>query len=199
MTLPILHLVACCSEKLSHAAPARDLYCSRLFKMTRAVVEREPWAILSAKYGLVLPDTVIEPYDVQLGGKIQSVRQQWADGVLAVIPKAERYVLWTGMSYAEFLEQPLRAERPLRGLGIGMQYAYLRALLATRDISPMDGIRMAIDLLVRCDPRLTPDDDQMASDADWDRTLTTLRAMDLVHRQNANAAMLAALRKVTKA
>jgi hypothetical protein len=127
MTLPVLHLVSCVSEKLSCAAPARDLYRSQWFAFARAAVEREWWAILSAKHGLLWPDAVVEPYDESLATRSSAERKLWAGSVLARIPSARRYVLWAGSTYAEFLAEPLLADVPMRGLGIGQQLAYLKA------------------------------------------------------------------------
>ena len=82
--------------------------------------------ILSARYGLVWPQTVIEPYDETLRGKTSGERRAWAAHVLAAVPTADSYVIWAGRIYAEHLAGALRAELPLRGLGIGQQLAYLK-------------------------------------------------------------------------
>lgn len=62
-------LVACVAAKLDRPAPARDLYASPWFQKARAYVERQggAWFILSAKHGLIAPETVIAPYDETLG------------------------------------------------------------------------------------------------------------------------------------
>jgi hypothetical protein len=58
-------LVACGSKKLQQPAPARDLYIGGIFAMRRRYAERlgRPWFILFAKYGLVDPSQILEPYD----------------------------------------------------------------------------------------------------------------------------------------
>src|SRR3546814_2942975 len=65
-------LVACVAAKLDRPAPARDLYASPWFQKARAYVERQggAWFILSAKHGLIAPETVIARYDETLGAKI---------------------------------------------------------------------------------------------------------------------------------
>jgi hypothetical protein len=62
-------LVGAASQNLQRPAPARDLYASQLFRKASAYAEAicDRWYILSAKHGLVHPDTVIEPYDMRLG------------------------------------------------------------------------------------------------------------------------------------
>jgi hypothetical protein len=129
--LPELYLVACVSVKLPHAAPARELYCSTWFKFARVVAERRPWAILSARHGFVMPDTILEPYEETLARKTAAERRAWAARVLPTIPAAERTVLIAGELYAEHLAGPLHAERPLAGLGIGQQLAELKRLAMT--------------------------------------------------------------------
>lgn len=123
-----LHLVSCSSVKLDRPAPAEELYCSHRFKLTRAIVKNERWAIISAKHGLVAPATIVAPYDDALVGKPKAWRLAWSArvlGELAELPAADVYVIWAGRSYWEFLAPSLRAELPLQGLGIGQQLAYL--------------------------------------------------------------------------
>ena len=58
-------LVGCVKSKRSQPAAAKDLYTSTLFQGRRAHAEAtgRPWYLLSSEYGVVDPDTVIEPYD----------------------------------------------------------------------------------------------------------------------------------------
>lgn len=75
-------LIACCKEKLDHASPARELYCSPLFTLARGWMEHpgrcDEWAILSAKHGLVLPGDALEPYDLSLEALTEDERRAWA-------------------------------------------------------------------------------------------------------------------------
>jgi hypothetical protein len=68
-------LVACVSKKASAPMPARDMYTSDWFRKASAYAARvtDDWYILSAKYGLIAPDTVIEPYDETLNRTLRSV------------------------------------------------------------------------------------------------------------------------------
>jgi hypothetical protein len=58
-------LLACCKSKLTYPAPARELYAGQLFRagLRYAVHVGAPVLILSAKYGWITLDTVIEPYN----------------------------------------------------------------------------------------------------------------------------------------
>lgn len=72
-------LVGCVKSKVSHAAPAKDLYISPLFCKERAYAETagERWFILSAEHGLVAPDEVLRPYELRLSTTPARYRQEW--------------------------------------------------------------------------------------------------------------------------
>jgi len=76
-------LIACCKEKLDHAAPAEELYKSQLFKASKQWITKkvDEWGILSAEHGLVLPDQVIEPYDRALSTLTRLQKERWCDYV----------------------------------------------------------------------------------------------------------------------
>lgn len=132
-------LVGCAAAKLSHPAPARDLYTSQLFRKaaTYAEANSDRWYILSAEHGLVSPDRVLEPYDTKLGAKNGPPIWDWAQRVadqldaelfLIGTPLAELLVL-AGEQYRTFLRcSPIRgmpARVPMEGMGIGQQLGYL--------------------------------------------------------------------------
>lgn len=72
-------VVPCAADKMSHAAPAEELYTSANFAhvltaakaeavdTVRVVGGRAVVMILSAKHGLLPLDTVVEPYDTKMG------------------------------------------------------------------------------------------------------------------------------------
>ena len=127
-------LVGCAAAKLSRPAPARDLYVSQLFKKAAAYAEAnsDRWYVLSAKYGLVRSDDVIEPYDAKLGTKTGPPIWDWAADVanqlqieLIGLDDVELLVL-AGEQYRTFLrftDYPARV--PMKGMGIGQQLGYL--------------------------------------------------------------------------
>ena len=131
-----LYLVSCVGQKLSVPAPAADLYTSAWFRKARSYVAEsgEPWFILSAKYGLVHPDKVIEPYDATLNTMPVADRREWARSVLgdleSYVAGMETVVVLAGKRYRQFLEGPLAATGvtvsiPMEGLRIGEQLSWL--------------------------------------------------------------------------
>ena len=127
-------LVACSRGKARHAAPARELYVSPLFRAARAYAERQygpgRWLILSALHGLVDPDTVLDPYD--LGLRQLSAREREAWGNRVAVELTERFpaatVLWfhAGALYRDAIAPVVahQVRSPLAGLGIGEQLAW---------------------------------------------------------------------------
>ena len=144
-------LVACSKQKRAHAAPARDLYTSALFRKSRAYAEylvgagqAQAWMILSARWGLIpAVGKSFSPYDETLARMTRAERRAWGHRVLrrlvstrvpsdyrygwALSPSRDRYVLLAGRLYREPLVAHLdEVEVPLRGLGIGQQLAWLK-------------------------------------------------------------------------
>lgn len=78
-------LIACVKDKLDHPAPAKDLYQGNLFNnWLKDVKDRNisEYYILSGKYGLLLPNEVIEPYDLNLGEQSLEFQSAWSENVL---------------------------------------------------------------------------------------------------------------------
>jgi len=130
-------LVACASQKRDHAAPAKDLYISSLFRKARAYAEQhDAWLILSAKHGVLHPDTITEPYDASLTTSPIAYRRSWTRHLHRALDPwlntGDIVTALAGERYREGLEPYLRRRGirlyvPMRGLGIGQQLAWLSA------------------------------------------------------------------------
>ncbi len=127
-----IFLVLCVSKKQSGEKPAKELYVSDWFIKARRAVEATglPWFILSAKYGLVDPNTVIAPYDMTLKTMSMAERRDWSDRVYREIKERfvqpKHFVFLAGATYRQFLAGSLlewgaTIEVPLEGLRIGEQ------------------------------------------------------------------------------
>jgi len=133
-----LHLIACCAGKADHVLPARELYTSDLFRKSVAYVEAlgAPWAILSAKHGLVMPDQEVAPYDRILNGMNPRERRFWGEWVTDQLAdlthQRPELVFLAGRAYRDpitssmrWRQLGLRATAPMEGLGIGYQRQWL--------------------------------------------------------------------------
>lgn len=78
MTVRSICIVSCTARKRDAAMPAELIYSSELFFRSRryAHANFDRWLILSAKYGLVTPQQILEPYDVAL--PVLSARERLA-------------------------------------------------------------------------------------------------------------------------
>lgn len=76
---PLVAIVGCSAIKTPHGAPAKEFYRSPLFKASLAYAESKTKhiAIVSAFYGAVRLDQVLEPYDRKLTDLRKAERDDW--------------------------------------------------------------------------------------------------------------------------
>lgn len=104
-----LVLIPCGRDKLSHAAPAAELYTSSTFRMALAAarsllapyeLDDECIRIVSAKHGLLRTTDVVEPYDCTIGDdecvtpdtiRTQAVEQQLLDAACPIMFLPSKY------------------------------------------------------------------------------------------------------------
>jgi len=109
-----VYLLTCTRRKLNKEAPAKDLYSSPIFQADRKIAEKfgDIWYILSAKHGLVSPETNIEPYDQSLFSLSNSDQIRWAKKVFQTLhPKlkmGDQIIILGDNSYAERLAPLIR-------------------------------------------------------------------------------------------
>lgn len=120
-----------------HSAPAAQLYLSTLFDRQRewATARCERWFILSAKHGLVAPDTVIEPYELTLKALPRSAKRAWSARVLEQLKanlsdlRGRYFEIYAGRDYFNFglrdglLNAGATVALPWEGLGLGQRIA----------------------------------------------------------------------------
>ena len=126
-------LIACCSLKAETKTKAAYIYQSQLFRLSKLWMEQQglDWWVLSAKYGWLNKNTIIEPYNLTLNTMNTKQRQQWSQYVqrqllyefgaktLFVVLAGEKYLL------------PLKSFQhtlPLGRLPIGKRLQRLKAM-----------------------------------------------------------------------
>ena len=127
-------VVGCVSQKQPHRASAKDLYVSNLFRKRRAYAEASglPWFIMSAKHGIVQPDTVLDPYDETLEHLSLTALLRWGERSVSELerilgPLAGHVLeIHAGKRYVHAVESTLHRRSaeivvPLKGLRIGQQ------------------------------------------------------------------------------
>lgn len=134
-------LISCVSKKKDTDRPieARLLYNSTLFHKAWAYAEAlkpNKTLILSAKYGLIDPETRISTYNETLKGKPVAERKAWAEDVLAKFrnkfgynKEEDEVIILAGEAYYKYLIGEGRIERytlPYKGCrGIGYILSFL--------------------------------------------------------------------------
>lgn len=135
-------LISCVSTKLDRKAKAKDLYISPLFTMNYAYAKSlNPDAIyiLSAKYGLLDPETEVDTYNETLISKKSHELKDWALDVIDQMEgkvdfRNDEIIFLAGEKYRKFLLPLCRnAKIPLEGLGIGKQLGWLKKKLASTE------------------------------------------------------------------
>ena len=131
-------LISCVKKKKATKDKAKNLYISSLFQKYWKYAQSlnsDKIFILSAKYGLLDPEQIIEPYDESLNNISSRNRKVWADKVLNQMRAAglnlekDRFTILAGKNYRQYLigEQKIKyAETPLADIGgIGKILSYL--------------------------------------------------------------------------
>ena len=129
-------LIACVKTKSPLPAPARVLYTSQLFKKSVewAEINCDDWFVLSAKYGLVSPNTRLRPYDKTLKSATKRHKVVWAKKVFTqikekgLLPKKVQFCWLAGRDYKEPLATLLREfsqADPMEGLDYFKRLSWL--------------------------------------------------------------------------
>jgi hypothetical protein len=141
----VIGLISCSAQKLDRPAPARELYCSALFRKSLAYTEArcERVYVLSARHHLVALDDVLEPYEQRLGTTKLEARR-WAVVVASSLEQLHgrdvKLLALAGKEYTAPLIRevahwwPVGAWRerialPLAGLQVGERLRWLNARL----------------------------------------------------------------------
>ena len=128
-------LISCVAKKNNYPCKANEMYISTLFKSAYQYAKKlnpDKIFILSAKYGLLEENTVIDPYNETLKTKSGNDVRIWADKVyheLAVKTDVsnDQYIFLAGEEYRKHLVSKLKhVEIPLKGLRIGEQLKFYK-------------------------------------------------------------------------
>src|SRR5574343_355400 len=132
-----LAFIGCSKTKLPYKSKARNLYQGALFKKSLAYCEEQGFSIfiLSAKYGIIKPSDIIEPYELTLNNMTRTeirlwyskVDQQMIEYGLHIIPPENRY-FFCGEKY----HFPFQGNKPLAGLSIGRMLQWFKIRTKSR-------------------------------------------------------------------
>lgn len=128
-------LVSCSKNKQEKLCTAEEMYAkSNLFRKASNYVKNstfDNWFILSAKYGLLRPETLIEPYDLTLNDFGKEELMKWSNGVFNLIMEypVTEVNFFCGKFYRKYLIPflefvDIKCNVPLQGMGIGHQLQF---------------------------------------------------------------------------
>lgn len=133
-------LIACGKEKRKEASKAKDLYQGSYFKknLEYAYILSKKYKadiyILSAKYGLLDMDKIINPYNFTLNNVNERYKKNWSYRVIKEldkkIKKTDKVIFLAGKSYNKYLKMYYKNNlEPLEGLRIGEKMKKLNKLI----------------------------------------------------------------------
>ena len=129
-------LISCVKKKRDEPSRARDMYVSPLFvgggvKYAKTL-NYDKLFILSAKYGLLEPDTVIKPYNRCLNDYSEYEKKIWAYEVIKKMQASkldldnDEFIILAGKEYRKYLCRKIRNYTiPLEGMSLYRQISFL--------------------------------------------------------------------------
>jgi hypothetical protein len=131
-----IFLISCTSKKLKHSAKARDMYSAsprfRYMLEYAELLRPDKIFILSAKYGLLSLDEIIEPYNITLNMMTQKEIMGWSKHVLNSLErisdlKKDEFVFLAGNNYRKYIVSHLSIYKiPMEHVGLFYQSAWLK-------------------------------------------------------------------------
>ncbi len=147
----VLVIVPCSKSKiwslnfLAGPTPAKDAYISSLFRLYRRYAETfaSDWRILSAWYGFLHPDQLIEDYDAKFKATDLDSTNWWRlNGLFQQarrLPRCQRVVLLGGILYRQIARRsllgmylPAEISEPFQGFDLLRTMHALRTALASK-------------------------------------------------------------------
>lgn len=129
-------LIGCTSKKQDYPCKAIEMYTkSNYFNLKLDYCKKinvDNIFILSAKYGLLEPETIIEPYDLHLGKTSKDYRIKWSQNVLNDLKEKtnlenDEFIILAGNDYMKYLIEHIPNNyNPVKGLGIGKQLKFFK-------------------------------------------------------------------------
>lgn len=131
-------LISCSKLKADHPCSVKEMYWpSALFRGAWRVAKMkgQKALILSAKYGVLLPEQIIDPYDKTLYRMTKQERAEWRTAVLDVLFKllnpSDKVISYLPRLYAEGIIEALKGkgyevEEPIAGLGRGQRLKWFK-------------------------------------------------------------------------
>lgn len=137
-------IVSCGKRKSTIPCKAKDMYNSYRFQMVKSIAEQNDlqWFILSAKYGLLAPDIVIDPYDLCLMDCSKEYQLGWANNILDKLYKYNSKTSFVFLANNDYLHDIIpalvnagyRVSAPFLSKNSNADSIYLENALYVKDV-----------------------------------------------------------------
>lgn len=100
----LILLVSCGKRKSDIRCQAKEMYNSFRFQRIKDIAESLgiQWYIMSAKYGLLNPESIIEPYDMCLTNCSDEYQQQWARHIVDKFVGLDKNTVFAVIANSEY-------------------------------------------------------------------------------------------------
>ena len=129
-------LIGCTARKQNYKCSALEMYTkSNYFNLKLDYCEKinvDKIFILSAKYGLLEPEDIIEPYNIHLKNTSKEYRINWSKNVLNDLKqktnlKKDEFIILISNDYMKYLIEYIPNHyNPVKGLRIGKQMKFFK-------------------------------------------------------------------------
>lgn len=129
-------LIGCTSRKQDYSCPAIEMYTkSNYFNLKLDYCKKinvDKIFILSAKYGLLESEAIIEPYNIHLKETSKDYRLKWSENLLTDLKEKtdlenDEFIILAGNDYMKYLLEHIPNNyNPVKGLGIGRQMKFFK-------------------------------------------------------------------------
>lgn len=150
-------IIQCSKSKVNSKTKASELYTSQRFKLSKKIADKyaKKWFILSAKHGLIRPDSVIAPYDFTINDLSINEKQNYFSKIIDQIRKLNltnsRLIFLTDPDYTNEVINSLNNScrdiiSPFSQIKKEMWTNYLSQLLNSERLETLDRLYDLFDL-----------------------------------------------------
>lgn len=129
MTNSFIIIVGCSKRKKNYSCKAKEMYSeSPLFRKTITYIEKNyecGYSIISAKYGIISANQIIDPYDSFINNDISELL---IENIKNSIFPFKKVIAFCGSKYVKLIRKTcpeVCIVEPLKGMGIGKRLKFL--------------------------------------------------------------------------
>ena len=134
-------LISCTKDKQNYTCPAKEMYLPSLrfrlsYDYAKNIIKADGIFILSAKYGLLSENDIIETYDKTLNNMPRAKQIEWSNNIIQALKiqfnlDTTEFIILAGNNYYKDLIKHMKNYRlPLKGMALGVGNSYLKQIIS---------------------------------------------------------------------